>query len=415
MTCVMSLFTPSRSLSQSEFVALIAILMAMVGMSVDSMLPAMGIIATELGAAEPNDRQLILSTLFGGLTLGLWFYGPLSDAIGRRRALVLGLVLFVAGSLLCAMATSFPMLLAGRLLQGFGAAGPRIVSVAMVRDLHAGRSMARIMSIAMSIFILVPVFAPAIGQGVLLVASWRVIFAGLGVMGLIAFIWFMARQPETLKPENRRPFTPGGLWRAVREVAGNRVTLGYILATGAIFGAFIGYLNSTQQIFAEAYGLGAAFPLYFGSLAAGFGVASLVNARLVMKFGMQYLSVRAGIVLSVIAVALLVTELILGSLPPLWLFMGAFGAIFFCAAILFGNYNALAMEPMGHIAGSASAIIGTATTGLSLLVGTVIGQAYDGTALPVAIGFASMGMAAVAAQNWAETGRTKLAAIKPAR
>jgi MFS transporter, DHA1 family, multidrug resistance protein len=414
MTGRMSLFTPTRNLSQAEFVALVAILMAIMAMSIDSMLPAMGIIATELGAPEPNDRQLILSMLFGGLTIGLLFYGPLSDAIGRRRALVLGLVLFVAGSLLCALATSFPMLLAGRLLQGFGAAGPRIVSVAMVRDLHQGRAMARIMSIAMSIFILVPVFAPAIGQGVLLVGSWRVIFAGLAVMGLIAFIWFVARQPETLSEHRRKPFTPGGLWRAVVEVAKNRVTLGYIFATGCIFGAFVGYLNSTQQIFAEAYGLGAAFPLYFGSLALAFGGASLLNAQLVMKFGMQYLSMRAGVALSVIAVALMVTELALGGLPPLWLFMGACGAIFFCAAILFGNYNALAMEPMGHIAGSASAIIGTATTGLSLLIGTVIGQAYDGTALPVAIGFAVMGMGAVAAQAWAEGGR-ELAAIKPAK
>lgn len=409
MTLRMSLFKPTRHPSQPEFVALVAILMAMVAMSIDSMLPALGLIASDLGAREANDRQLILSMLFLGFSVGQLFYGPLSDAIGRRRALVLGLVFFVAGSFLCAVATSFEMLLAGRLLQGFGAAGPRIVSVAMVRDQHAGRSMARIMSMSMSVFILVPVFAPAIGQGVLLFASWRVIFAGLCFMGLVAFFWFMMRQPETLSVEKRKPFTPGGLGRAVLEVLRHRISLGYILATGCIFGAFIGYLNSTQQIFGEAYGLGAAFPLYFGSLAAGLGVASIINSRLVMKFGMQYLSMRAGIVLAITAVLLMLTELMLGALPPLWLFMAAFGTIFFCSGVLFGNYNALAMEPMGHIAGSASAIIGTATTLLSLIIGTVIGQAYDGTALPVSIGFAVMGLGAVAAQAWAEAGRAKLA------
>ena len=301
------------------------------------------------------------------------------------------------------------MLLAGRILQGFGAAGPRIVSVAMVRDQHEGRSMARIMSMSMSVFILVPIFAPAIGQGVLLVASWRAIFAGLCAMGLIAFLWFAMRQPETLALERRKPFTAANLWRAVLEVLGHRITVGYILASGCIFGAFVGYLNSTQQIFGEAYGLGAAFPLYFGSLAAGLGMASIINSRLVMKFGMQYLSQRAGVVLAITAVLLMLTELALGQLPPLWLFMSAFGLIFFCSGILFGNYNALAMEPMGHIAGSASAIIGTVTTAISLMVGTVIGQAYDGTALPVAIGFATMGIGAVAAQSWAETGRARLA------
>jgi DHA1 family bicyclomycin/chloramphenicol resistance-like MFS transporter len=403
------MFSPTTRPREPEFIALVAILMAMVAMSIDSMLPALGVMASDLGAREPNDRQLILSMLFLGLCIGQLFYGPLSDAIGRRRALVIGLVCFVAGSFLCAVATSFEMLLAGRILQGFGAAGPRIVSVAMVRDQHEGRSMARIMSMSMSVFILVPVFAPAIGQGVLLFASWRTIFAGLCGMGAIAFFWFMMRQPETLSFEKRKPFTAGGLWRAVVEVMGHRISLGYIIATGCIFGAFIGYLNSTQQIFGEAYGLGAAFPLYFGSLAAGLGVASIINSRLVMRFGMQYLSMRAGIVLAVTAVLLMLTELALGALPPLWLFMAAFGTIFFCSGVLFGNYNALAMEPMGHIAGSASAIIGTATTGLSLIIGTVIGQAYDGTALPVAIGFALMGVGAVSAQAWAESGRAALA------
>ena len=396
---------PARHPGQGEFIALVAFLMALVAMSIDSMLPALGVIAAELGAREPNDRQLILACLFGGLTFGLLVYGPLSDAIGRRRALVAGLVLFLAGSLICTFATSFPMLLMGRLLQGFGAAGPRIVAVAMVRDQHDGRGMARIMSFSMSIFILVPVFAPAIGQSVLFVAGWRVIFAGLCVMGAAALIWFLARQPETLPPERRLAFNARNLWSAVKHVTGNRVCLGYILATGFIFGGFVGYLNSTQQILGEAYGLGAAFPFYFGMLAAGFGAASLFNARLVMRFGMHYLSVRAGIALCVVAVSLLGVEVLIAALPPLWLVLAAFMAIFFCAGVLFGNYNTLAMEPMGHIAGSASAIIGTATTGLSLAVGTAIGQAYDGTPLNVAAGFAITGLAALAAQAFAETGR----------
>lgn len=397
--------TPARQPSLPEFVALTALLMSMVAMSIDTMLPSLGVMAAELGASGPNDRQLILALFFLGLSFGQLFYGPLSDAIGRRRALILGVALFFACSLLCTFASSFPLLLAGRLLQGFGAAGPRVVSTAMVRDLHEGRAMARVMSVTMSIFILVPVLAPAIGQGVLFFAGWRVIFAGLSVMGLIGLFWFMLRQPETLAPEKRIPVTLSRLWASLKEVLGHPVSLGYIFATSAIFGAFIGYLNSTQQIFGEAYGLGPWFPLYFGTLASGFGLASFINSRLVMRFGMHYLSVRAGWGMAAAALVLVLAEFTLGGLPPLWLFMACCAMMFFAAGLLFGNYNALAMEPMGHIAGAASAIIGMCTTGLSLIFGMIVGQSYQGTPLPVALGFGAAALLALAAQGWAENRR----------
>ena len=396
---------PHKALGEAEFIGLTAFLMAMVAMSIDSMLPALGLIAHELGANHPNDRQLILALLFAGLSVGQFFYGPLSDAIGRRKALLIGLCFYMVGAVLCTFAQSFEWLLVARFVQGFGAAGPRIVAVAMVRDTHEGRAMARIMSFAMSIFILVPVLAPSIGQVVLLFGNWRMIFAGLSLMGLIGLIWSMTRQGETLAREKRVALRFGNLWHALTYVLSHRVSLGYILATGFIFGGFIGYLNSTQQILGEAYGLGAQFPLYFGLLAAGFGVASLLNARLVMRLGMHYLSLRAGILMVVISLCLLGFELTFSSLPPLWYLMASLMGVFFCAGVLFGNYNTLAMEPMGHIAGAAAAIIGSATTGVSLIIGTWIGRAYDGTPLNISIGFVLCGLGALLSQAFAEKGR----------
>ena len=396
---------PIKQPREGEFIALVAFLMAMVAMSIDAMLPALGLIADGLGARGANDRQLILAFLFAGLSIGQFFYGPLSDAIGRRKSLLIGLSLYMMGSLISVFAPNFETLLAARLLQGFGAAGPRIVAVAMVRDSYEGRAMARIMSFAMSIFILVPVLAPSIGQAVLLLASWKVIFAGLSIMGLIALLWSMLRQPETLSQEKRVPVSLHNLWQSLKYVLSHPVSLGYIFATGFIFGGFIGYLNSTQQILGEAYGLGAKFPLFFGILAAGFGASSFLNAKLVMRFGMHFLSLRAGIMMVVIASLLLAYELIHPGLPPLFYLMASLLGIFFCAGVLFGNYNTLAMEPVGHIAGAAAAIIGSATTGISLIIGTFIGQAYDGTPFNISLGFALCGLGALIAQRLAEAGR----------
>ncbi|NUP06175.1 MAG: multidrug effflux MFS transporter [Polyangiaceae bacterium] len=380
----------------AEFVALIAFSMSLVAMSIDSMLPALGAVANDLGARAPNDRQLVLTTFFGGLTVGQLLYGPLSDALGRKRAMYAGLVILTAGSLCCLFATSFWMVLAGRLVAGVGAAGARIVSMAIVRDLYEGRAMAQVMSVAMSIFIIVPIIAPAIGQGILAVTTWRGIFGVLVVMTGTIFVWFATRQSETLPIERRRPLSAGPVMRAVAEVVRNRQTVTYTLAAGLVFAALIAYLATAQQIFGEQYGLKEKFPFYFAALAASLGAASMLNARLVQRFGMLALSslaLRASVVMSA---AFLVFAFATGGQPPLWSFMAYMLAIFFCNGLLFGNFNALAMEPMGHIAGSAASVTGSITSFISLLIGTPIGRAYDGTVIPLVGGLFGMTLAALA-------------------
>jgi MFS transporter, DHA1 family, multidrug resistance protein len=385
-----------------EFVALVALTTSMVAMSIDTMLPALGDIAAELAPSDPNDRQLVLTTFFAGLSVGQLVYGPVSDAIGRKRALYSGLVLFIVGGLCCALAPTFAVLLAGRALAGFGAAGPRVVAVAVVRDRHSGRAMARVMSFVSSVFILVPVVAPAFGQAVLLVAGWRLIFWLLVAAAAVDGLWFGLRQPETLPPERRSPLSPPAVGRAVLSVITNPITLGYTLAIGCVFGAFIGYLTSSQQLFQEQYSVGTAFPIYFGALAAAIGVASLTNARLVMRFGMQRLARLAVIIECVVAGLFWLLAFSGGGHPPLGSFMAAMFLCFFCNGILFGNYNARALEPMGRNAGVAAAITGCVSGLVAIAFGTPLGRAYDGTVLPVLGGFVLASLAALLLTEGAE-------------
>ena len=385
-----------------EFIALVALTTSLVAMSIDTMLPALGTMATELGAAHANDRQLVLTTFFGGLSLGQLLYGPVSDHTGRRPALFFGIGLFILGNLLCAFTQSFGLLLVGRALAGFGAAGPRIVSIALVRDVYAGRGMARVMSFVSTVFILVPVLAPSIGQGVLAVTTWRAIFAGLVVIAALNWIWFGLRQPETLPESKRVRFSLSTIARGTVEVFRTPVTLGYMLATGVIFAAFISYLSTAQQIFQEQYQLGKLFPVFFGARASAIGVASFVNGRLVMRFGMRGLSRLALWCACALSITAFVGAWLWHGHPPLAALMGYLVSCFFFNGILFGNFNARAMEPMGHIAGLAAAVTGSVSGLVALAIGTPFGRAYDGTVLPLIAGYMTCGLLALAATTWAE-------------
>lgn len=389
-----------------EFIALTAMSISLVAMSIDSMLPALGVIASDLGAGGPNDRQLVLTTFFGGLTFGQVLYGPLSDALGRKRAMFLGVGILVTGTLMCMFAQSFALMLAGRFVAGLGASGPRIVSVAIVRDLYEGRAMARVMSFVMMVFILVPVLAPWLGQLLLSLGTWRTIFAALAALSAIVTAWFAARQPETLAPERRRPLSIGPIARAIAEAARNRFTLGYTLAAGLVFGAMVAFLATVQQIFGEQYGLGDKFPLYFAILASALGVSSFANARLVTRFGMRAISSVALRVSFGASLVGLVACFASAGHPPLALFMAYMLIVFFCNGLMFSNFNALAMEPMGHIAGSAAAVIGSLTSLVSVLIGTPIGRAYDGTVTPVIGGLTVLTFLSLATMTWIERGRS---------
>jgi DHA1 family bicyclomycin/chloramphenicol resistance-like MFS transporter len=367
--------------------------MSIVAMSIDALLPALGFISSDIPLAHSNQAQYIISALFLGMALGQLICGPLSDATGRKKILYAGIALFLCGSVVCFFAQDINTLLIGRFIQGLGVAGPYVSAISIVRDKYAGNEMARIMSLVMMIFIMVPALAPSIGQAVLLVSSWRYIFVLYVVYALIIGIWIYLRLEETLPEEYRIPFSTRGFIDGFKEVISNYTTMCYTLCMGLFFGSFLGYLNSSQQIFQDLFQTGKLFTVYFGVLALVFGVASLVNSRFVQKWGMDYLCTRAvwGIILSS---ALFLVVLVFIS-ANLWLFMIYASVLFFCFGLVFGNVNAMAMEPMGHVAGIASAIIGASSSIISMLIGTAIGQMYDGTLVPVTSGFFILGIVAL--------------------
>ena len=387
-----------------EFVVLVALIISLVALSIDAMLPALPEIAADLGVTRSNDSQYVISILFVGMGIGQLFFGPLSDSIGRRPAILGGFAVFTVGSLMSLFANSFETMLIGRFLQGLGASGPRIVTIALVRDLYHGREMARVMSFAMTIFILVPVFAPAVGQLLLILSGWRSIFALFVILTLVAAVWFWWRQPETLASTSRIQFSPSRLFLDIGAILRIRAALGYTLAMGFVFGAFVGYLGSAQQIFQVQYDLQAWFPLYFGLLASAIGAASLVNARLVMRFGMRLLSSRALAIIWLLSAAALAPAWWFNGHPPLWGLMAYLLIVFFCFGILFGNLNAMAMEPLGHIAGLGSALVGSLSTLISVLFGVLIANHYDDTVLPLMLGFALLCLAAQGIMAWTARG-----------
>ena len=362
----------------------------------------MPLIATDLGVARINDSQYVISVFFIGMALGQMFFGPLSDSVGRRPAIISGFALFALGCLLSIFAANFEQMLLGRLLQGIGAAGPRIVSVALVRDRFKGREMARVMSFVMTVFILVPVFAPAIGQLVLFLADWRFIYVMFLLLVVILVAWFWIRQPETLVPERRVRFSLLQLVLDIRAIARIRASLGYTLTMGFVFGGFIGYLSSSQQIFQVQYQLHEQFPIYFGILACAIGCASLVNANLVMRFGMRRLSSYAMRGVCLLSFPFWIFAALQAGHPSIYLLMAYLLPLFFCFGILFGNLNALAMEPLGHIAGLGSALIGSISTLMSVVFGVVIAAAYDQTVIPLVAGFAVLGLAGVITMGWTD-------------
>ena len=394
------------ALRAGEFVSLVALLMSLVALSIDAMLPALTEIGRDFGVLRRNDTQFVVTALFLGLGIGQILFGPLSDRVGRRAAIHAGLLLFMAGCFVSIFAPTFEVMIAGRVLQGIGVAAPRIVTIAMVRDQYEGRRMARLMSLAMSVFILVPTVAPALGQGILSIGGWRAIFATIVVVAAVALTWFALRQPETLPASHRRPLSPREFGRAVLEVLGTRATLGYTLATACVFAPFLAYLSSAQQIFQEAYRTGVLFPLWFGILALAFGGASLVNGRLVMKHGMRRLSKAATVAVTLVSLVAWALALAFEGLPPFGIFMAYLLVAFFCMGLTFGNLNALAMKPLGHIAGVGAAVVASLTTLVGVPFGVLVGQSFNGT-LYVQIGaFTVSGAATLAVSRWAEGGGT---------
>ncbi|MEJ2734238.1 MAG: multidrug effflux MFS transporter [Anaerolineae bacterium] len=389
--------------SFAEFVIIISLMMSFTALSTDAMLPALPQIGNDLAVQNANDRQLVVSILFLGLAFGQLFFGPLSDRVGRKPPVYTGYALYVAGAIVSALAVSFPMMLLGRLLQGLGISAPRAIILALVRDRYKGRAMARVMSFVMTVTLLVPMIAPTLGQAILLFSDWRGIFGSFVLIGLITLSWFALRMPETLAPEHRATFSLRHIIDATLEIGRNRIAVGYTVSAGLVSGAFLGYLNSAQQILQEQYALGNLFPIIFGVISLSIGLASLLNARLVMRFGMRFLVRRSLFVIVGLSILALGTVLLLDGQPPLWLFMAYIMATFFSVGILFGNQNALAMEPLGHLAGIGAAVVGSLSTLISMPLGTIIGQIYNGTVLPLIVGLALLSGLSILAVGWADS------------
>lgn len=386
-----------------EYILLIALLSSIVALASDIMLPALTVIGTDLGAPDANSAHYVIILFFLGFAVGQLAVGPLSDSYGRKPVVYGGFVLFVLGCILSVVTDDWTTMLLARVLQGLGAAA-RIVTVAVVRDEYEGRPMAQVMSVVFSIFILVPMIAPAIGQGLIYLGGWRLTFTFLAGFALVLGLWFGLRQPETLAPEKRRSIRLGQILAGYREVIRNRSAFGYTIAAGLIFGAFTGYLGTAQLIFHEVFGVGDLFALYFAVAAGAIGVSSLINAWLVIRYGMFFLTLMALVVTTVISALFCLVLIGFGGVPPIAMFMGWLLVVFFCMGIVFANLNALAMEPMGHLAGIAAAFVGAASTFISLPFASIIGNIFDGTVYPLVIAFAALGLATAATVIWTEGG-----------
>ncbi|MEM9169421.1 MAG: multidrug effflux MFS transporter [Pseudomonadota bacterium] len=394
---------PTARMGPREVIAFVAATMALNAFAIDMMLPALGLIDEALGARSENDRQLVIIVYIIGNGIAQLFFGPLVDRFGRRRVLVGSLFGYLVGCVLSVIAGSFTLLLAARAFQGVATAGARVAVIASVRDQVAGRRMAEVMSFAITIFMAAPIVAPGIGQVVLAVASWRMIFIALLVYGVAVLTWAIARMPETLAAERRAPLRPGPAAQAYLTFASNGCALGYTLVSTMCFSALFGFISMSEQLFNETFGVGEHFGIVFGSIAGALGAATLVNAKLVGRFGMRRLTHAAVVGFVVISAAHVAAIAAFGDVFPV--FMAAMCGSLFCLGLIGPNCNALAMEPMGRIAGAAAAAYGFISTTLAGVIGGVIGRFYDGSTGTVAGGFLALGLVALVLALIVENGR----------
>ncbi len=378
----------------AEFVILMALYVALMAMSIDMILPALGLMGKDLGVADENKMQYVIGALFLGFTFGQIIYGPISDSFGRKKPIYFGIGIFIIGNVICLTAENFEAIIFGRLLQGFGVAAPRVIGLAIVRDLYKGAEMARVMSFVMTIFILIPMVAPSLGQLILLVASWHAIFYVFVLCAITTILWTYFRLPETLHHQDIKPFNLRVILKDFVLVFKNKTTLRYSICAGLVFGGLIGYLVSSRQIFQDYFKVGEQFVLFFAMSALAIGLASIMNSFFVRKFSMKAICQNALLAVITLSALFFVFLLISDNQIAIWQFMVFIMIIFFCFGLLFGNLNALAMEPMGHYAGTASAVVGSLSSAISVGMGTLIGQQFNNSLVPIALGFFALSIAA---------------------
>ncbi len=368
--------------------------MSVVALAIDALLPALDVIGFSIGVTDPVDNQLLIIMIFLGLGVGPLIFGPISDSLGRKPIVYLGFAFFILASFICIYATSLEMMVAGRILQGIALSAPRTISIAMVRDVYQGDFMARIMSFITVVFLLVPMVAPAMGKWILDTYNWQAIFYVQLIFALLVSLWFWRRQPETLSVANRIPFSKTIFVDGMKELIKYKRTLGFTVISGFIVGSFLVYLSTAQQIFQEQYELKEEFPFIFAGLAITIGTSTFLNGTLVLKFGMEKMVTTFLITYFCISILYVFLFANTGN-PSVEILLLFFGLQFFAIGFLFGNLRALAMEPIGHIAGIGAAITGFISTLMSVPISTFIGRYVNDTALPIFIGFSICSMLSI--------------------
>lgn len=374
---------------------LYALLTSLTSLSIDALLPGLRQIGLELGAAPPLSTHHVISLFIFGMAFGELVIGPLSDAFGRKRALLGGICVYLLGTAIGLFAQSLEMVLIGRFLQGVGVSGPKIATRAMIRDQFEGNAMARVMSFMFTLFILIPMLAPALAQGLIAVAGWRSIFAAYLVIAVCLCIWFTGRHPETLPVNRRIPFRPRLLFlNALRILSSPRVTL-LIIATGLVFGAQLLYLSTAADLFFEAYGVAETFPLYFAALALATGLASFINARLVHRLGTVTMARIGFICLTTVSLLMLVATFVEGGALPFVAFLSLLFLTFFAIGILFGNLNAMAMQTLGNVAGFGASLIASGSSLVATAFAVGFGSFYSANTIYLGVGFFAAGLSSL--------------------
>ena len=393
----------TRVLSRPEFIALMAALMALNALAIDVMLPALPYMGEALGVADENERQFVISAYMIGMGMAQLAFGPLTDRFGRRAPLLAGMGLYVIAAITAVFAPSFAVLLVLRFVQGMGAASVRVIATSVVRDRYSGREMAEVMSLTFMVFMAIPIIAPGIGQVLLLTGPWQAIFIFMGGLAAIFWLWTFIRLPETLPLDKRRPLTFKSVSAGFVIVCTNRVAFSYGLAGMFLFGALFGFISSSQQIYVDIYGLGVYFPVAFAAMAGLMAISSFTNSQIVRRFGMRRLS--HGAILAFTGVSGIWLAFALSGFLPLWVFFPLLATIMFSFGWAASNMNSLSMEPLGAVAGTASAVFGFIQTVGGALIGGYIGQLFNGTTIPAAAGYFSMGALSLICILVAEKGR----------
>lgn len=381
-----------------EFITLVALLMALVSVTINMLLPAFHNITTDFQLKDKNQIQLSISLLYLGLGISQLFYGALSDSIGRKPTIYIGLILFIFGCIISYQSNNLNTLLLGQIIQGLGLGAPRVMSVAIVRDKFEGNQMAKAMSFVMVIYILTPTISPILGKSIIMVSNWRILFVIYILFGVLIFLLFKNRMPETLRKEKQKDFTLKYVIKAASEIFRNKKSMSYIIILGLYSGVFIAYLNLSQSIFEFQYHLEEHYPYYFAFLALSIGLASFINGKLVNKLGMERLSKTAIVSNIFIVLPFLIINYFI--IPPFWMFVVFMFVQLFGYGLLIGNLSALAMQPLGHIAGLGASIIGAISTLISVPLSIFIGSFYNNSTLPIAVGFLVVGTISILIFNF---------------